>query len=154
MAKNNVQVMLTKGVTKLGKLGDLVNVAPGYAQNYLLPKGFAVRATPGVIKEVERRKAVERQRLLDIRKEAEDRKVALAAIGGFIIKKKVGGEDNAIFGAVTEREVGQLITAKSMLEIDHRDITLPEIKKLGTFDVTIKLHAEVTAAIKLQVIAE
>ncbi len=153
MAKNNVQVMLTKGVTKLGKLGDLVNVAPGYAQNYLLPKGFAVRATPGVIKAVERRKAVERQRLLDIRKEAEDRKGALAAIGGFIIKKKVG-EGNAIFGAVTEREVGQLITAKSMLEIDHRDITLPEIKKLGTFDVAIKLHAEVSATIKLQVIAE
>ncbi|MCX5935956.1 MAG: hypothetical protein NTU99_14480 [Pseudanabaena sp. LacPavin_0818_WC45_MAG_42_6] len=55
---------------------------------------------------------------------------------------------------MTDREVAQLITAKSMLEIDHRDITIPEINQTGTFDVSIKLHAEVTATIKIQVIAE
>ncbi|CAN1210675.1 50S ribosomal protein L9 [Tumidithrix helvetica PCC 7403] len=153
MAKSDVQVMLTKDVTKLGKLGELVAVAPGYAQNYLLPKGLAVRATVGVVKEVERRKEKERQRLLAIREEAESRKVALATIGGFVIKKQVG-EGNAIFGTVTDREIAQLIAAKSMLEIDRRDITVPDIKQTGNYEVSIKLHAEVTATIDLQVVPE
>jgi large subunit ribosomal protein L9 len=153
MAKSNVQVMLTKEVKKLGKIGELVGVAPGYAQNYLLPRGFAIRATSGVIKEVERRKEVERQRLIAIRQEAESKKVALSTIGGFIIKKAVG-EGNSIFGTVTDREVAQLITDKAMLEIDRRDITVPDIKKTGTFEIEVKLHAEVVATIKLQVVPE
>jgi large subunit ribosomal protein L9 len=153
MKRSNIQVMLTKDVSKLGKVGELVSVRPGYAQNFLIPRGMAVTATPGVIKEVERRKEKERQRLLAIKQEAEAKKVALSTIGGFIIKKKVG-EENAIFGSVTDREVAQLIEAKSTLSIDHRQITLPEIKKTGFYDVTIKLHAEVTATIRLQVVAE
>lgn len=153
MKRSNVQVMLTKDVAKLGKVGELVNVRPGYAQNYLIPRGLAVRATPGVVQEVERRKEKERQRLLAIRQEAEAKKTALATIGGFIIKKKVG-EHNAIFGSVTEREVAQLIEAKTTFTVDHRIITLPEIKTTGTYDVSLKLHAEVTATIKLQVVPE
>jgi large subunit ribosomal protein L9 len=153
MKRSNVQVMLTKDVVKLGKVGELVNVRPGYAQNFLIPRGMAVRATPGVVQEVERRKEKERQRLLAIRQEAEAKKTALATIGGFIIKKKVG-EADAIFGSVTDREVAQLIEAKSTLPIDHRTISLPEIKTTGTYDVTLKLHAEVSATIKLQVVPE
>jgi large subunit ribosomal protein L9 len=153
MAKSNVNVMLTKDVSKLGKLGELVAVAPGYAQNFLLPKGLAVRATPGVLAEVERRKEKERLRLLAIRQEAESRKVALATIGGFIVKKQVG-ENNAIFGTVTDREIAQLIAAKAMMEIDRRDITVPEISETGNYEVSIKLHAEVTATIKVQVVPE
>jgi large subunit ribosomal protein L9 len=152
MAKNNIQIMLTKNVTKLGKLGDLVRVAPGYARNYLFPKGMAVMATRGVINEVERRKEVERQRLIAIRQEAESKKVALSTIGGFIIKKKAEG--GSIFGTVTDREVAQLIAAKTMMEFDSREITVPDINKLGTYEVQIKLHAEVTATIKVEVIAE
>ncbi len=153
MARSNVQVMLTKDVSKLGKVGELVTVRPGYAQNYLIPRGMAVRATPGVIREVERRKEKERQRLLAIKQEAEAKKTALSTIGGYIIKKKVGAE-NAIFGSVTNREVAQMIEAKTNLKIDERQIFVPEIRKTGTYDVTIKLHAEVTATIKLQVVAE
>ncbi|WP_019500336.1 50S ribosomal protein L9 [Pseudanabaena sp. PCC 6802] len=153
MSKSDVQVMLTKEVKKLGKIGDLVGVAPGYAQNYLIPKGFAVRATPGVVQEVERRKEAERQRLLAIRQEAESKKVALSTIGGFIIKKAVG-EGNSIFGTVTDREVAQLIAQKAMMEIDRRDISVPDIKKIGNYDIDIKLHAEVTATIKLEVVPE
>ncbi len=153
MAKSNVQLMLTKDVVKLGKLGDLVNVAPGYAQNFLLPNGMAVRATAGITKEVERRKEKERQRLIAIREEAENRKATLSAIGTLIIKKAVG-ENNSIFGSVTDREVAQLILAKSTLEIDRREITVPDIKQIGTFDVEIKLHAEVLATVKIQVVPE
>ncbi len=153
MAKSNVQLMLTKDVSKLGKLGELVAVAPGYAQNYLLPKGMAIRATRGVLLEVERRKEKERQRLIAVRQEAESQKVALATIGGFVIKKQVG-ENNAIFGTVTDREIAQMITAKTMMEIDRREITVPEIKETGTYDISIKFHAEVIATIKVQVVPE
>jgi large subunit ribosomal protein L9 len=153
MSKSDVQVMLTKEVKKLGKIGELVGVAPGYAQNYLIPRGFAVRATSGVIQEVERRKEAERQRLLAIRQEAESKKVALSTIGGFIIKKAVG-EGNSIFGTVTDREVAQLIAQKTMMEIDRREISVPDIKKIGNYDIEIKLHAEVTATIKLEVVPE
>jgi large subunit ribosomal protein L9 len=153
MSKRNVQVMLTKDVSKVGKVGDLVKVAPGYARNYLMPQGLAVLATPGVIKEVERRKAKERQRLLELRQAAERQRDALVTIGGYIIKKKTG-ENNVLFGSVTAMEVAELIKARTNQEIDRREIHVPEIKTIGTYDVTIKLHSEVTATIKLQVVPE
>jgi large subunit ribosomal protein L9 len=145
--------MLTKDVSKVGKVGDLVKVAPGYARNYLMPQGLAVLATPGVIKEVERRKAKERQRLLELRQAAERQRDALVTIGGYIIKKKTG-ENNVLFGSVTAMEVAELIKARTNQEIDRREIHVPEIKTIGTYDVTIKLHSEVTATIKLQVVPE
>jgi len=153
MSKSDVQVMLTKNVSKLGKLGDLVSVAPGYARNYLMPQAMAVPATPGIIKEVERRREKERQRLIAVRQEAESRKTALDVIGGFIIKKPVG-ENDSIFGTVTDREVADLIKAKAMMEVDRREITVPEVKKIGSYDVQIRLHADVIAVLKLQVVAE
>ena len=69
MAKQ-VQLVLNKEVFKLGKAGDLVSVAPGYARNYLIPQGLAVPTTPGILKQVERRRELERQRLLEEKKEA------------------------------------------------------------------------------------
>jgi large subunit ribosomal protein L9 len=80
MAKR-VQVVLTEDVRKLGQNGDLVEVAPGFARNYLIPRGIAVRTTPGVLKQVERRREAERQRLLEIKQEAEAMKTALSTIG-------------------------------------------------------------------------
>jgi large subunit ribosomal protein L9 len=153
MAKSDVQLMLTKNVNKLGKVGELISVAPGYAQNYLIPKGLAVRATAGVIKEVERRQEEERQRQIAIKKEAEDRRTALNTIGGFIVKKQVG-EGKSIFGSVTDREVAQLIADKTKMEIDRRDIEVPEVRETGDYEVKIKLHPEVIATIKLEVLPE
>ncbi|HLO50586.1 MAG TPA: 50S ribosomal protein L9, partial [Kamptonema sp.] len=65
-----VQLVLNKDVTKLGKVGDLVEVAPGYARNYLLPQGIAYRTTPGILKQVERRREAERQRQLELKQQA------------------------------------------------------------------------------------
>lgn len=153
MSKRDVQVMLTKDVSKVGKVGDLVKVAPGYARNYLLPQGLAVLATPGVIKEVERRKEKERQRQLELRQAAERIRDAITTIGGYIIKKKAG-ENNTLFGTVTAAEVAELIQARTNQTVDRREITMPDIKTVGTYDVTIKLHSEVSATIKLQVVPE
>lgn len=152
MAKR-VQLVLTESISKLGKEGDLVDVAPGYARNYLLPRGLAVRTTPGILKQVERRREAERQRLLAIKQEAESMKTALETIGLFTVEKQVGEKD-AIFGTVTSAEVADVIKTMSGKEVDRRDITLPDINKLGEYRVEVKLHAEVTATINLRVAAQ
>ncbi|ACK72905.1 ribosomal protein L9 [Gloeothece citriformis PCC 7424] len=149
MAKR-VQVVLTKNVNKLGKSGDLVEVAPGYARNYLLPQGIANIATPGILRQVEQRREKERQRLLAERQEAEARKTALQTIGRFVIRKQVG-EGEAIFGTVTTQEVADVIKENTSQEIDRRGITLPEISKTGFYKAQVKLHPEVTAEIEIQV---
>ena len=94
MAKR-VQLVLTKDVNKLGKLGDLVEVAPGYARNYLIPQSLAARATPGLLKQVERRREKEYQRQLELKQQATEQKTALENIAGLKIAKQVG-ENEAI----------------------------------------------------------
>jgi len=152
MAKR-VQVVLTEDIRKLGQNGDLVEVAPGYARNYLIPHGMAVRTTPGVLKQVERRREAERQRQLEIKQEAESMKTALSTIGMFSIQKPVG-ENDAIFGTVTAIDVANVIQAMTGKEVDRRNIDLPDINKLGEYQAEIKLHPEVTATVNLRVIPE
>ncbi|MDJ1177137.1 50S ribosomal protein L9 [Roseofilum capinflatum] len=147
-----VQIVLNKDVSKLGKSGDVVEVARGYARNYLIPQGVALRATPGILKQVEIRKEKERQRLLEEKRQAEARKTALETIGRFTIRKQVG-EGEAIFGTVTDREVAEVILETTAQEVDRRGITLPEISQLGFYNAEIKLHPEVTATVEIQVAA-
>ncbi|MGD1854180.1 MAG: 50S ribosomal protein L9 [Leptolyngbyaceae cyanobacterium] len=149
MAKR-VQLVLSQDISKLGNAGDLVDVAPGYARNYLIPRGLGHRATPGVLKQVERRREAERQRLEQIRQDAEAMKTAIATIGLFTIKKEVG-ENDAIFGTVTADEVAELIKTNTGKDIDKRDIEVPPINKLGEYTVLVKLHSEVTAELRLRV---
>lgn len=152
MAKR-VQLVLNKDVSKLGRSGDLVEVAPGYARNYLIPQGLAIRTTPGVLKQVERRRELERQRLQELKQQAEVQKAALEKAGSFTIAKQVG-ENEAIFGTVTDREVAAAIQAATGQEVDRREITLPDIKKLGVYHAEIKLHPELTATVEIKVVAE
>jgi large subunit ribosomal protein L9 len=152
MAKR-VQVVLNSDIIKLGRTGDLVEVAPGYARNYLLPQGFAVRVTPGILKQVERRREEERQRRIDEKQKAESQKTAFATIGALRIAKQAG-EGEAIFGTVTNREVAETIQAQAGMEVDHRTIVVPEIDGLGTYEVMVKLHPDVTAMVKIEVIAD
>ncbi|MDJ0509420.1 MAG: 50S ribosomal protein L9 [Crocosphaera sp.] len=149
MAKR-VQVVLNESIRKLGENGDLVEVAPGYARNYLLPKKLAILATPGILKQVEQRREKERQRLLAEKQEAQAQKTALETIRRFTIRKQVGeGED--IFGTVTTQEVADAIQAATNQEVDRRGITVPEISQTGFYEATVKLHSEVTATIEIQV---
>ena len=147
-----VQIVLSQDITKLGKSGDVVEVARGYARNFLIPKGMGMRATPGLLKQVEIRKEKERQRLLEEKRQAEGRKTALETIGRFTIRKQVG-EAEAIFGTVTTQEVAEVILETTAQEVDRRGITLPEISKLGFYQAQVKLHPEVTATVEIQVAA-
>jgi large subunit ribosomal protein L9 len=149
MAKR-IQLLLNQDVSKLGRKGDVVEVAPGFARNFLIPQNLGVNTTPGILKQVERRKAKEAERLAQIKKEAEDRKKALESVGRFKIAKQLG-EGDAIFGTVTDREVAEAILASTGQEFDRRGITLPEINKLGIYKVQVKVHAEVTAEVEVHV---
>ncbi|MBW4615473.1 MAG: 50S ribosomal protein L9 [Desmonostoc vinosum HA7617-LM4] len=151
MAKR-VQLVLTQDISKLGKSGDLVDVAPGYARNYLIPQKLATHATPGILKQVERRREQERQRQLELKEQALEQKAALEKVGSLQISKQVG-ENEAIFGTVTNQDVADAIQAATNLEVDRRGITIPDIGKLGTYKADIKLHSEVTAQIDIQVVA-
>jgi large subunit ribosomal protein L9 len=145
-----VQVVLNKPVNKLGKNGDLVEVAPGYARNYLIPQGMGVLATPGILRQVEQRRVKEEARLQAEKQAAEAQKAALQTVGRFIIQKQVG-ENEAIFGTVTSQEVVDAIKAITNQEVDRRGITLPEISRLGFYKAQVKIHPEVTAEVEIQV---
>ena len=151
MAKR-VQVVLNEDILSLGRNGDLVDVAPGYARNFLLPFGKAVPVTPAVMKQVEHRRAKEVERQAALKQEALNFKTALDTIGRFTLKKQVG-EDNVLFGTVTNGDVAEVIEESTKKEIDRRDILVPEIHRTGKYTVTVKLHSEVTAEINLEVVS-
>ena len=149
MAKR-VQVVLTENISSLGKDGDLVDVAPGYARNFLFPTGKAVNVTPSVLKQIEKKREKEKIAAEKIKKEALDFKTALKTIGRFTIKKQVG-EDGVLFGTVTNGDVAEAIKVSTKKEIDRRDIQVPDIHTLGSYKVQIKLHQEVSAEVNIEV---
>ena len=151
MAKR-VSVVLSEDVLSLGKNGDLVDVAPGYARNFLLPQGKAVPLTPAVLKQVEHRRAKEAERQAALKQEALDFRTALDTIGRFTVKKQTGGDD-VLFGTVTNGDVAEAIEAATKKEVDRRDIIVPEIHRTGTYKVQVKLHSAVTAEINLEVVS-
>ncbi len=152
MAKR-IQLVLNQTVSKLGSVGDLVEVAPGYARNYLVPQGLAVRATPGILKQAERRRELERQRLLELKQVAAAQQAALQSAGTLTIAKQVGEKDS-IFGSVTDREVAAAILEATGQEVDRRTIEVPEIRQTGSYTVELKLHPEVTAEIQIEVVPQ
>lgn len=151
MAKR-VSVVLSEDVLSLGKNGDLVEVAPGYARNFLLPQGKAVPLTAAVLKQVEHRRAKEAERQAALKQEAIDFRTALDTIGRFTVKKQTGGDD-VLFGTVTNADVAEAIETATKKEVDRRDIIVPEIHRTGTYKVQVKLHSAVTAEINLEVVS-
>jgi large subunit ribosomal protein L9 len=154
MSKRNMQVVLRQAIPGLGKPGEIVNVKPGYARNYLFPRQMAVRVTPGTLKEQQMRLEQEAARKLAEKQRAENYKTALETIGRFVIRKKVG-EHDLLFGQVTTSDIAEVVLATSGLDIDRRNILLnEEIKKTGVYPVQVKLHPEVTATLRIQVTPE
>lgn len=151
MAKR-VQVVLNEDIVSLGKDGDLVEVAPGYARNFLLPYGKALPVTPAVLKQVKHRRAKQAEHEAAKKQEAIDFQTALVTIGRFTVKKQVG-EDGVLFGTVTNGDVAEAIQEATQKELDRRDITVPEVHGVGKYKVQVKLHSEITAEINLEVVS-
>ncbi len=151
MAKR-VKVVLNEDILSLGKDGDLVEVAPGYARNFLMPYGKALPVTPAVMKQVAHRRAKQAEHEASLKQEALDFQTALVTIGRFTVKKQIG-EDDVLFGTVTNGDVAQVIEEATKKEIDRRNISVPEIHRTGKYKVQVKLHSEVTAEINLEVVS-
>jgi len=147
-----MKVILTKDVDDLGFEGDTINVAQGYARNYLIPKGIAITAIDSNIKIMEsKRKKIELKRF-KAKEEAERFKEKLAAVE-ITIPQKVG-EEEKLYGSVTTMDIAAQLE-KQGITIDRRKISLDKpIKSLGKYDVPIKIYPEVSCSIKVSVVAE
>jgi large subunit ribosomal protein L9 len=147
-----MEVILREHVDNLGRRGDLVKVADGYARNYLLPRKLALLATDG------NKKQIERERVKFEVKELEEQKVAQAVADRMAnveieIARRVG-ETEALYGSVTSSDIAEALAAKGF-ELDRRKLVLHEpIKKIGAYDVPVKLHRDVTVQLKVRVVPE
>jgi len=145
-----MKVILVKDVNKLGKSGDKIEVADGYARNYLIARGLALEATSGLIAEVDSRKASEKAREVKLKKEAE---VIKKQIQGKTVSIHVNaGEKGKLFGSVTSAQIAEALKNSFKLDIDKRGIKLPEaVKQAGEYPVAIHLYREVDAQMTLLV---
>lgn len=147
-----MKVILRESVSQLGHRGDVVDVADGYARNYLLPKGLALPATLQNMKLLERERKTEETNLLKEEEKAEEMVSRLQKVSLTIRKK--AGEQDVLFGSVTTAEIAEALKQEG-LEIDRRKIIIEEpIKRLGLYSVKIKLHSEVMGEVKIWVVKE
>ncbi len=148
-----MQIILLENIVNLGGLGDTVNVRAGYARNFLLPQGKAVPATKANLEEFEARRAELEAQAAAKLAEAEARKVQIEALELSVAVK--AGDEGKLFGSLGNRDIADLIVAAGV-EVTKAEVRLPEgpLRTLGSFDITVQLHAEVTADLKLQVVAE
>jgi large subunit ribosomal protein L9 len=147
-----MEVILREHMDNLGRRGEVVKVADGYARNYLLPRKLALPVTEG------NKQQIERERSKFEAREQEEKKVAEAMAGRLSgveiqIARKVG-ETEVLFGSVTSADVAAAMATKGF-EIDRRKLNLREpIKKLGEYEIPLRLHPDVTIPIKVKVVAE
>ena len=148
-----MKIVLREDVDNLGHKGDLVDVADGYARNYLVPRGLAIVATKGVVQQSE---AMRRNRQIkDVRDRESAQELATRLAGAPIEVKARAGEGGKLFGSVTSADIVAAVKERSGIELDRRKIELGEpLKALGPAEVPVQLHPEVTATIIVEVVAE
>lgn len=147
-----MEVILKDHVDNLGRRGDIVKVAEGYARNYLLPRKLALAVNEGSKRQVERERKNAEARELEEKTQAEAYGQRLAE-ADLSIARKVG-DNKAMYGSVTSADVAHVLAARGF-EIDKRKIVMPDpFKSLGEFKVPVKIHRDVTAEITVKVVAE
>jgi len=145
-----MKIVLRDDVENLGRKGDVVDVADGYARNFLVPRGLAMKATKGVVQQAE---AMRRNRAA---KEVRDRDAAQAnavAIAGMRLEITArAGDGGKLFGSVTAADVAEALLAQKAVEVDRRKVGLDEpIKEIGETEVEVRLHPDVTATLTVVV---
>ncbi|MDR0786916.1 MAG: 50S ribosomal protein L9 [Gemmatimonadota bacterium] len=147
-----MQIILKERLDNLGDIGEVVSVKPGYARNYLIPKGLAYAATPGNLKRIERERAQYEKRTAAERAEARQRAAVIEATS--VTFSARAGEEGKLFGSITAADIAEKMAEQGIV-IDRRQIVLDEpLKALGVFSVPVKLHADVRPEIKVWVIKE
>lgn len=147
-----MKIILKKEVANLGEAGDVVEVKAGYAQNYLIPQGFATLATPSALKQLAERV---RQRAHKEAKLVEDAQALAAKIEAAVIKIAVKvSESGKIYGSVTSAQLAEALEAVGV-EVEKKNITMPDaIKAVGEYEASVKCYKAVRAALKFEVVAE
>lgn len=147
-----MKVILSDDVEKLGHKGDVVSVADGYARNFLIPKGFAILASKGALKQAEMMQRARAERAAQEKEEAAARVATLAAAPVYISAR--AGEEGRLFGSVTKADIARAILDQLEQDIDRHLIRLDDpIRSLGTHEVEIHLHEDVNALVTVEVIA-
>jgi len=147
-----VELILRETIDHLGRRGDVVNVANGYARNYLLPRKLALPVTESNRRQVERERVVADQRETEERQAAQGVADRLAAVECTIARRV--GETDTLYGSVTSGDIAECL-AGQQLTVDKRKIQLDEpIKELGEFTVPVKIHRDVTATLRVRVVKE
>ncbi len=146
-----MKVILKDDLSSLGVAGDVVEVKPGYARNYLIPQGLAYLASPANVRrlEEERKLAEERAR----RDYLEARRRASQLQGKQLVFRARGGEEGKLFGSVTNADVADRLNGEGLdFEVERRWVSLGEpLKQLGDFSVPVRLHADVTVEVEVRV---
>ena len=146
-----MRVILRSDLDRVGKRGDIIDVADGYGRNYLLPRGLAIKATDGAVDQ-----AAKMRRARDLR-DASDRDAA-TTIASTLVPKVIqisakAGKEGRLFGSVTSADIVEAVAAQTGIELDRRTIDVDAIKTVGEHTVTAKLHSDVSFPIHLEVTA-
>ena len=148
-----MKVILLEDVKNIGKRDEIVNVSDGYARNFLFPRRWAVEATPGASREIERKRAAQHQREMEQWQEAE--KTAASLRGKVIIVATRCGSQGRLYGSVTAAEVADALKEQYHVSVDKRKIELAEtIRTVGDSAATVKLYPEISAKMTVRVTAQ
>jgi large subunit ribosomal protein L9 len=144
----HMHVVLTEDLANIGKSGELVRVRPGYARNYLVPRGLAISATAENVARIEHEKKVVESKNAKLKSEAQQLADKLKSVK-ITIERPVG-EGDRLYGSVTSRDIEEALAAQSFV-VDRRRITMEPLKTLGTHQVSIRLATSVTATVEVTV---
>ena len=145
-----MKIILQKTVERLGDPGDVADVADGYARNFLIPRGLAVRAEKGAVRHAESLKRAHQARTTAEKGELET--VAARLVETPLVVTARAGEEGRLFGSITAADIVEALSAQAGVSVDRRDIHLEEpIRSVGTHEVTVHLHAEVDPVITIDV---
>lgn len=150
-----MKVILKESLPNLGESGDVVDVKPGYARNYLLPQGLAYEASQANIARLEAEQRAREERAK--RDYLEARRRASQISGQTLVFRAKAGEEGKLFGSVTSADVAERLNTEGGLdfEVDKRTVVLDEpLKELGDFQVPVKLHGEVTVEVGVKIVRE
>ncbi len=145
-----MKVILRSNVEGVGSTGDVVDVANGYAQNFLMPKGLAMRATQGAANQAE---AMQRsQELRDVKEQAGAEELGQQLQAQTIAIQARVGQDDQLYGSVTTSEIAEAVQAQTGIALDRRDMSLEQpIRTVGTHQVDMRLHSDVRIQITIEV---
>lgn len=143
-------VILKKDIKGTGKAGDVIKVSPGYARNMLIPRGLAVEATEGNVRNLEKQKQIQKEN--EAKEKATAEKIADKLSRGSVVIKTKAGEGGRLFGSITNKDISEAIEEQLGIKIDRRKIVLDSpIKELGQASVEAKLYPEVTGKFTVEV---